>query len=285
MEKYESNFDYDPQKYCRFCDGNLRGIRHIVDCRRKREGYSPVRVRHEKREKESENNTKIANNKLLRRPLELGVSKDENERDKTAKKTKEDNFEKVDRVDDKVNDKESEIEEKNHETLAEKVSKVENEENRAETDQKRVEYEEDKINAIVKEIEKAEKIYTHDMELIRVLERQVLSPQDRLALNKILEQSETLLEKISQAKDIIKRREARVKSGTAENDSKVEQSDKVKEEMVKNETKEDNFEKVDREEDKETEAEFTPEESKTDFSQHAHCQFQIQGHVLFFMSF
>ena len=83
----------------------------VEGCRRKREGYSPARVVLEKREdvsknklvecqrkreKESENNTKIANNKLLRRPLELGVSKDENERDKTAKKTKEDNFEKVD---------------------------------------------------------------------------------------------------------------------------------------------------------------------------------------------
>ena len=30
MEKYESNYDYDPQTYCRICDGNLRGIRHLT---------------------------------------------------------------------------------------------------------------------------------------------------------------------------------------------------------------------------------------------------------------
>ena len=202
MEEYK----FDPNDYCRLCDGHLRGIRHMVDCRRKREGYSPARVVLEKREDESKNEL------LNRRPLEL------NERNKTAKnETKEDNFEKVDRVEDKeietkltpeelksvfprlrtctgVGDQattEGELssemsrsqprEEKNHETLAEKVSKLENEEG--------------EINAIVKEIEKAEKIYTHDMELIRqVLERQVLSPQDRLTLNKVLEQSETMME-------------------------------------------------------------------------------------------
>ena len=155
MDKYKDNFDddnkmeeykFDPNDYCRLCDGHLFGIRHLVECRRKRE-------------KEFENDTEIANNELPRRPLELGVSE----------------------------------EEKNHETLAEKVSKLENEEG--------------EINAIVKEIEKAEKIYTHDMELIRqVLERQVLSPQDRLTLNKVLEQSETMMERINQAKDFIKKR-------------------------------------------------------------------------------
>ena len=80
-KKHKDNFDddnkmeeykFDPNDYCRLCNGHLRGIRHMADCQRMRE-------------KESENNTKIANNKLLRRPLELGVSKDENERDKTAK--------------------------------------------------------------------------------------------------------------------------------------------------------------------------------------------------------
>ena len=86
MEEYR----FDPNDYCRLCDGHLRGIRHMVDCRRKREGYSPARVVLEKREDESKNEL------LNRRPLEL------NERNKTAKnETKEDNFEKVDRVEDK----------------------------------------------------------------------------------------------------------------------------------------------------------------------------------------
>ena len=248
MDKYKDNFDddnkmeeykFDPNDYCRFCSGHLRGIRHLADCRRKREGYSPARVVLEKREDESKNEL------LNRRPLEL------NERNKTAKnETKEDNFEKVDRVEDKeietkltpeelksvfprlrtctgVGDQattEGELtsemsrskprEEKNHETLAEKVSKLENEEG--------------EINAIVKEIEKAEKIYTHDMELIRqVLERQVLSPQDRLTLNKVLEQSETMMERINQAKDLIKKRKEIAKNETEKNELKVKESDKV----------------------------------------------------------
>ena len=32
MEKYESNFDYDPQTYCRVCDMNLRGFQHLLKC-------------------------------------------------------------------------------------------------------------------------------------------------------------------------------------------------------------------------------------------------------------
>ena len=94
MDKYKDNFDddkkmeeykFDLNDYCRFCNGHLRGIRHMVDgCRRKtipriREGYSPERGILYKREKESENDTEIANNELPRRPLELGVSKEENE--------------------------------------------------------------------------------------------------------------------------------------------------------------------------------------------------------------
>ena len=55
MEEYK----FDPNDYCRLCDGHLRGIRHMVECRRKREDESK--------------------NELLRRPLELGVSKVENE--------------------------------------------------------------------------------------------------------------------------------------------------------------------------------------------------------------
>ena len=122
MEKYESNFDYDPQKYCRFCDGNLHGIRHLVECRRNRK-------------EESENDTEIANNELPRRPLELGVSE----------------------------------EEKNHETLAEKVSKLENEG--------------EEMNDIVKEVEKAEKL----MAIIRDLENRDLNDQDRLTLKFVQE--------------------------------------------------------------------------------------------------
>ena len=86
-KKHKDNFDdnkmeeykFDPNDYCRLCNGHLRGIRHMADCRRKREGYSPARVVLEKREdesknklvecqrkreKESENNTEIANNEL-----------------------------------------------------------------------------------------------------------------------------------------------------------------------------------------------------------------------------
>ena len=119
MDKYKDNFDddnkmeeykFDPNDYCRLCDGHLFGIRHLVECRRKRE-------------KEFENDTEIANNELIRRPLELGVSKVENERDKTVENETKEKDTKVERyVDvsipeesDKVNDVESKIEEKNHE--------------------------------------------------------------------------------------------------------------------------------------------------------------------------
>ena len=89
MEKYESNFDYDPQTYCRVCDMNLRGIQHLLKCQ----------------------NSELAK----ARPPPSQVEQDYQTR-----------------------------EEKNHETLAEKVSKLENEG--------------DEINYIVKEVEKAEKL-------------------------------------------------------------------------------------------------------------------------------
>ena len=201
MEKYESNFDYDPQKYCRFCDGNLHGIRHLVECRRNRK-------------EESENDTEIAinDNELLRRPLELGVSKVENKRDKTVENETKEKDTKVERyVDvsiseesDKVDDVESEIEEKNHETLAEKVSKLENEG--------------DEMSDIVKEVEKAEKL----MALIRDLENRDLSDQDRVTLKFA---QEKLIERANQIKDLVKKREV-AKNETAENDLKMEESEK-----------------------------------------------------------
>ena len=75
-KKHKDNFDddnkmeeykFDPNDYCRFCSGHLRGIRHIVDCRRiKREGYSPVRVVLEKRED-------VSKNKLVKCQRKRGV--------------------------------------------------------------------------------------------------------------------------------------------------------------------------------------------------------------------
>ena len=244
MEKYESNFDYDPQKYCRFCDGNLRGIRHLVECRRNRE-------------KESENDREIANNELPRRPLELGVSKVENEKNKTAKnETKEDNFVKRSQT----------REEKNHETLAEKVSKLENEG--------------EEINDIVKEVEKAEKL----MEIIRDLENRDLSDQDRLTLKFA---QEKLIERANQIKDLVKKKEEIVKNETAENELKVEVSDKVesdeneqeakqgkdfikkREDVVENETKEKEEEEAesDKVDDKESDLETNQEESRSVFEE------------------
>ena len=286
----------------------------MADCRRKREGYSPARVVLEKREdesknklvecqrkreKESENNTEIANNELLRRPLELGVSKDENERDKTAKnETKEDNFEKVDRIEDNETEAErtpeesksvfprlrtctgvgdqtttkgelsSEMsrsqtrEEKNNETLAEKVSKLENEG--------------EEMNDIVKEVEKAEKL----MAIIRDLENRDLNDQDRLTLKFV---QEKLIERANQIKDLVKKKEEIVKNETAENELKVEVSDKVesdeneqeakqvkdfikkREDVVENETKEKEEEEAesDKVDDKESDLETNQEESRS----------------------
>ena len=123
MEKYESNYDYDPQTYCRICDGNLRGIRHLTSKKCK--------------------NIELAKAKPPPSRVEQDYEKIE---------TKEDNSEKETR------------EEKNHETLAEKVSKLENEG--------------DDMSDIVKEVEKAEKL----MALIRDLENQDLSNRDCLTL-------------------------------------------------------------------------------------------------------
>lgn len=160
------------------------------------------------------------------------MSKVENERDKTAKnETKEDNLEKVEKVEDKVEDKETEVEltpeeskfvfsrpahctgrkiqtttkerlssemsrsqtreEKNPETLAEKVSKLENEG--------------EEMNDIVKEVEKAEKL----LGIIRDLENRDLSDQDRLTLKFA---QEKLIERANQIKDLVKKKEEIVKT-------------------------------------------------------------------------
>ena len=159
MEKYESNFDYDPQTYCKVCDGNLRGIEHLLKCQNselKKAKPSPSQV----------------------------------EQDYETFETKEkDNSEKVDKR-----------EEKNHETL--------------------VENEEGEMNAFVKaQIENESDKVKKNLELIRVLKRQVLSPEDRLRINEAETEAETLMETINQAKDFIKRREM-VKNETSENDLK-----------------------------------------------------------------
>ena len=143
MEKYESNFDYDPQTYCRVCDMNLRGIQHLLKCQ---------------------------NSELVKaKPPSSQVEQDY----ETFETKEKDNSEKVDKT-----------EEKNHETLAEKVSKLENEG--------------EEMNDIVKEVEKAEKL----LALIRDLENRDLSDQDRVTLKFA---QEKLIERANQIKDLVKK--------------------------------------------------------------------------------
>ena len=140
MEEYK----FDPNDYCRLCDGHLRGIRHMVECRRKRED-------------ESKNELVIAMN-----------NKDSGDV-KNVKDTKVERYVNVSIPEepDKVDDVESETEtNQNHETLAEKVSKLENEG--------------DEMSDIVKEVEKAEKL----MALIRDLENRDLSDRDQIRTRK-----------------------------------------------------------------------------------------------------
>ena len=178
---------FDPNDYCKLCDGNLLGIRHLVECRRK----SEKAAENETGEKE-DNSDKV--NRVEDKETETKLTPEEPKSVFPRLRT-------CTGVGDQATTEgelSSEMsrsqprEEKNHETLAENVSKLE--------------YEEGEINAIVKEIEKAEKIYTHDMELIRVLERQVLSPQDRLRINEAETEAETLMETINRLKIFSKRR-------------------------------------------------------------------------------
>ena len=155
MEKYESNFDYDPQTYCRVCDMNLRGFQHLLKCQ---------------------------NSELVKaKPPSSQVEQDY----ETFETKEKDNSEKVDKGENE--------EEKSHETLAEKVSKVENEEC--------------EIIAFVKaQIENESDKVKKNLELIRVLKRQVLSPEDRLRINEAETEAETLMETINRLKIFSKRR-------------------------------------------------------------------------------
>ena len=322
MEKYESNFDYDPQTYCRVCDMNLRGIQHLLKCQnselvKAKPPSSQVEQDYETFEtKEKDNSEKVdKREEKNHETLAEKVSKLENEGEEmndiveevekaekllaiirdlenrdlsdqdrvTLKFAQEKLIERANQIKDLVKKKEEIVknETAENELKEEESDKVENEEkNEAETDQEKVEYEEDEINKVVEQAEK-------NLELIRVRQRRVLSPQDHLALNVA---EETLREKINQVKDLIKKREDVVENETKVKEEEEAESDKVndkeksevcveennetvgesvedlikkREDVVENETKEKEEEEA--ESDKVDDKDLTPEEPKSAF--------------------